>query len=142
MWELQLHIIEFLSKISTLKIFCPIIIILFITKNIKNFKFFNYSLIILYSILFLLSFSFKEYGIDSVRLAIMKMKLSPVAYMSYKQDLEIAKTLIIKRLYSLSVYRNIELLNGEFEYILNYLEREKNNKPKISQEVKEYLNIS
>lgn len=142
MWELQLHIIEFLSKISTLKIFCPIIIILFITKNIKSFKFFNYSLIILYSILFLLSFSFKEYGIDSVRLAIMKIKLSPVAYMSYKQDLEIAKTLIIKRLYSLSVYRNIELLNGEFEYILNYLEREKNNKPKISQEVKEYLNIS
>jgi len=62
--------------------------------------------------------------------------------MSYKQDLEIAKTIIIKRLYSLSVYRNIELLNGEFEYILNYLEREKNNKPKISQEMKEYLNIS
>lgn len=141
MWELQLHIIEFLSKICNLKIFCPIIITLFITKNIKNFKFFNYSLIVTYSFLFLLSFSFKEYGIDSIRLTIMKIKLSPVAYMSYKQDLEIAKTLIIKRFYSLSVYKNIEKLNNDFECILNYLEREENNKPKISKTEKEYINM-
>ena len=141
MWELQLHIIEFLSKISNLKIFCPIIIILFITKKIKSFKFLNYSLIVAYSFLFLLSFSFKEYGIDSIRLTILRTKLSPVAYMSYKQDLEIAKTLIIKRVYSLSVYRNIEKLNNDFECILNYLEREENNKPRISKNKKEYINI-
>lgn len=141
MWELQLHIIEFLSKISNLKIFCPIIIILFITKNIKNFKFFNYSLIVAYSFLFLLSFSFKEYGIDSIRLTILRAKLSPVAYMSYEQDLELMKSLRAKRWLSFSIYQNIERLNNEFECILDYLEREKNNKPKISKNKKEYINI-
>ena len=141
MWELQLHIIEFLSKISNLKIFCPIIIILFITKNIKNFKFFNYSLIVAYSFLFLLSFSFKEYGIDSIRLTILRTKLSPVAYMSYKQDLELMKSLRAKRLLSFSIYQNIERLNNEFEYILDYLEKEKDNKPKILKNKKEHINM-
>lgn len=141
MWELQLHIIEFLSKISNLKIFCPIIIILFITKNIKNFKFFNYSLIVAYSFLFLLSFSFKEYGIDSIRLTILRTKLSPVAYMSYKQDLELMKSLRAKRWLSFSIYQNIERLNNEFEYILDYLEKEKDNKPKILKNKKEHINM-
>ena len=141
MWELQLHLIEFLSKISNLKIFCPIIIILFITKNIKNFKFFNYSLIVAYSFLFLLSFSFKEYGIDSIRLTILRTKLSPVAYMSYKQDLELMKSLRAKRWLSFSIYQNIERLNNEFEYILDYLEKEKDNKPKILKNKKEHINM-
>lgn len=141
MWELQLHIIEFLNKISNLKIFCPIIIILFITKNIKNFKFFNYSLIVAYSFLFLLSFSFKEYGIDSIRLTILRTKLSPVAYMSYKQDLELMKSLRAKRWLSFSIYQNIERLNNEFEYILDYLEKEKDNKPKILKNKKEHINM-
>lgn len=141
MLELQLHIIEFLSRISSLKIFCPIIIILFITKNIKKIKVLNYSLIITYSFLFIFSFSFRDYGIDSVRLTIIKNRLSPIAYMSYKQDLEIFKTLKLKRIYSFSVYKNIESLNKEFEYISNYLEKEKNNKPKVSCEIREYLNF-
>ena len=141
MWELQIYAIEILAKISNFKIFFLIVFLLFITRNIKNFKSLNYLLIILYSVLFLFSFSFKEYGIDSIRLGILKLKLSPSAYTSYREDLEIMKNLRKKRFFSLYIYKNIDKLNKEFEYILNYLEENRNNKIKILGIRKEYIDI-
>lgn len=141
MWELQIYAIEILAKISNFKIFFLIVFLLFITRNIKNFKSLNYFLIILYSVLFLFSFSFKEYGIDSIRLGILKLKLSPSAYTSYREDLEIMKNLRKKRFFSLYIYKNIDKLNKEFEYILNYLEENRNNKIKILGIRKEYIDI-
>ena len=141
MWELQIYAIEILAKISNFKIFSLIVFLLFITRNIKNFKSLNYFLIILYSVLFLFSFSFKEYGIDSIRLGILKLKLSPSAYTSYREDLEIMKNLRKKRFFSLYIYKNIDKLNKEFEYILNYLEENRNNKIKILGIRKEYIDI-
>lgn len=141
MWELQIYAIEILAKISNFKIFFLIVFLLFITRNIKNFKSLNYFLIILYSVLFLFSFSFKEYGIDSIRLGILKLKLSSSAYTSYREDLEIMKNLRKKRFFSLYIYKNIDKLNKEFEYILNYLEENRNNKIKILGIRKEYIDI-
>lgn len=141
MWELQIYAIEILAKISNFKIFSLIVFLLFITRNIKNFKSLNYFLIILYSVLFLFSFSFKEYGIDSIRLGILKLKLSSSAYTSYREDLEIMKNLRKKRFFSLYIYKNIDKLNKEFEYILNYLEENRNNKIKILGIRKEYIDI-
>lgn len=141
MWELQIYAIEILAKISNFKIFFLIVFLLFITRNIKNFKSLNYFFIILYSVLFLFSFSFKEYGIDSIRLGILKLKLSPSAYTSYREDLEIMKNLRKKRFFSLYIYKNIDKLNKEFEYILNYLEENRNNKIKILGIRKEYIDI-
>ena len=141
MWELQIYAIEILAKISNFKIFFLIVFLLFITRNIKNFKSLNYLLIILYSVLFLFSFSFKEYGIDSIRLGILKLKLSSSAYTSYREDLEIMKNLRKKRFFSLYIYKNIDKLNKEFEYILNYLEENRNNKIKILGIRKEYIDI-
>lgn len=141
MWELQIYAIEILAKISNFKIFFLIVFLLFITRNIKNFKSLNYFLIILYSVLFLFSFSFKEYGIDSIRLGILKLKLSPSAYTSYREDLEIMKNLRKKRFFSLYIYKNVDKLNKEFEYILNYLEENRNNKIKILGIRKEYIDI-
>lgn len=141
MWELQIYAIEILAKISNFKIFFLIVFLLFITRNIKNFKSLNYLLIILYSVLFLFSFSFKEYGIDSIRLGILKLKLSPSAYTSYREDLEIMKNLRKKRFFSLYIYKNVDKLNKEFEYILNYLEENRNNKIKILGIRKEYIDI-
>ena len=141
MWELQIYAIEILAKISNFKIFSLIVFLLFITRNIKNFKSLNYFLIILYSVLFLFSFSFKEYGIDSIRLGILKLKLSSSAYTSYREDLEIMKNLRKKRFFSLYIYKNVDKLNKEFEYILNYLEENRNNKIKILGIRKEYIDI-
>lgn len=141
MWELQIYAIEILAKISNFKIFFLIVFLLFITRNIKNFKSLNYFLIILYSVLFLFSFSFKEYGIDSIRLGILKLKLSSSAYTSYREDLEIMKNLRKKRFFSLYIYKNVDKLNKEFEYILNYLEENRNNKIKILGIRKEYIDI-
>lgn len=141
MWELQIYAIEILAKISNFKIFFLIVFLLFITRNIKNFKSLNYLLIILYSVLFLFSFSFKEYGIDSIRLGILKLKLSSSAYTSYREDLEIMKNLRKKRFFSLYIYKNVDKLNKEFEYILNYLEENRNNKIKILGIRKEYIDI-
>lgn len=141
MWDLQLYIIEFLSKISSVEVFCPIIIIFFLLTYIRKLKFLNYLLITCYSIIFFLSFSLADYGIDSVRLMIMKSRLSSVAYMSYKQDLEIMKNLRAKRWFSFYIYRNIERINEEFEYILDYLEKSKDNGPKILKNNKEYIKM-
>ena len=141
MWALQLYIIEFLSKISSIEVFCPIIIIFFLLTYVRKLKFLNYLLIICYSIIFFLCFSLEDYGIDSVRLIIMKSRLSPIAYMSYKQDLEIMKNLRAKRYFSFYIYRNIERINEEFEYILDYLEKSKDNEPKILKNNKEYIKM-
>lgn len=136
-----IYILELLSKISSIKVFCSIIIIFFLLTYIIKLKFLSYILIIDYLIIFLLSFSLENYGIDSVRLAIMKSRLSPVAYMSYKQDLEIMKNLRAKRRFSFYIYENIERINKEFEYILDYLEKSKANSPKILKNKKEYIEM-
>lgn len=51
------------------------------------------------------------------------------------------KSLRAKRWLSFSIYQNIERLNNEFEYILDYLEKEKDNKPKILKNKKEHINM-
>lgn len=88
-----------------------------------------------------LFFTFNDFGIDIIRVYQIKKTLIPEAYTSYKQDLELMKNFIQKRYFSYYTYKNMDILNKEFKIILNYLEEEKENIPKISKEKIEKINL-
>lgn len=142
MWRLQIQLIEFFSNIATVKIFCLIILFSFLCYFIKRVRKLIYLFLLFYLPIFAISFTLKDYGIDSVRWNIMRKNLIPIAYISYKQDLEIMKTLSRKRSYSIYVYKNIDRFNEEFNEILKFLENERGNKLELKKIEVEKLNMS
>lgn len=142
MWRLQIQLIEFFSNIATVKIFCLIILFSFLCYFIKRVRKLIYLFLLFYLPIFAISFTLKDYGIDSVRWNIMRKNLIPIAYMSYEQDLEIMRTLSRKRSYSIYVYKNIDRFNEEFNEILKFLENERGNKLELKKIEVEKLNMS
>lgn len=142
MWKLQIQLIEFFSNIATVKIFCLIILFSFLCYFIKRVRKLIYLFLLFYLPIFVISFTLKDYGIDSVRWNIMRKNLIPIAYISYKQDLEIMRTLSRKRSYSIYVYKNIDRFNEEFNEILKFLENERGNKLELKKIEVEKLNMS
>lgn len=141
MWKLQIQLLEFFSSIATVKILCIVILFSFFFYFIKRARNLIYLLLLLYIPIFTISFTLKDYGIDSVRWSVMRKNLIPVAYISYKQDLEIMKTLPKKRSYSTYVYKNIDKFNREFTEILKFLEKEKESKLELRKIETEKLNM-
>lgn len=142
MWRLQIQLIEFFSNIATVKIFSMVILFSFLCYFIKRVRKLVYLFLLFYLPIFIISFTLKDYGIDSVRWNIMRKNLIPIAYMSYEQDLEIMKTLSRKRSYSIYVYKNIDRFNEEFNEILKFLENERGNKLELKKIEVEKLNMS
>lgn len=140
MWEIHIVVLNFIAKIVQVQYIGPIVIILFFLSFFKIFRFFSIILLSSYLLFVALFFTFNDFGLDIIRVYQIKKTLIPEAYISYKQDLELMKTFMQKRWFSYYTYNNMNRLNEEFKIILNYLEKEKNNIPKISEEKIEKIN--
>lgn len=140
MWEIHIVVLNFIAKIVQVQYIGPIVIILFFLSFFKIFRFFSIILLSSYLLFVALFFTFNDFGLDIIRVYQIKKTLIPEAYISYKQDLELMKTFMQKRWFSYYTYNNMNRLNEEFKIILNYLEKEKNNISKISEEKIEKIN--
>ena len=141
MWEIHIVVLNFIAKIVQVQYIGPIVIILFFLSFLKIFRFFSIILLSSYLLFVALFFTFNDFGLDIIRVYQMKKILIPEAYMSYRQDFELMKTFMQKRWFSYYTYQNMKLLNKKFKIILNYLEEEKENIPKISEEKIEKINL-
>lgn len=138
--DIHIKILETIAYITQIQFIGPIIIGLSLLSIIKIFRFLSVYLLSVYLLFVALFFTFNDFGIDSIKVYKIKRTLIPEAYTSYKQDLKLMKTFMLKRGFSYYIYQNMDNLNEEFKYILDFLEKEKNNTPKIIKENKEILN--
>lgn len=128
MWEVHIVALNFIAKIVQIQYIGPIIIILFFLSFLRIFRFFSIILLSSYLLFIALFFTFNDFGIDIIRVYQIKKTLIPEAYTSYKQDLELMKTFMQKRYFSYYTYKNMNRLNEEFKFILEFLQKENKKK--------------
>ena len=128
MWEVHIVVLNFIAKIVQIQYIGPIIIILFFLSFLRIFRFFSIILLSSYLLFIALFFTFNDFGIDIIRVYQIKKTLIPEAYTSYKQDLELMKNFMQKRYFSYYTYKNMNRLNEEFKFILEFLQKENKKK--------------
>lgn len=135
---MKIYILTIFSKLFYYKTAIPaIIILIFLFFKMKRFKLITFILSINYILYFAAFFPLKNYGIDSITLCRMRFNLTPLAYFSYKQDIQLMKTFWDKRNFSLYMYYNSNLFNEEFNIIEEFFKEEKKNEKELKLE---YLN--